>query len=59
MRHSKGLDEGLGGGGNERQGTYHSREHGGEGLLDSPLKARNVDDGAQVQQSILEETREL
>lgn len=49
------LGKGLRGRENVKPGTYHSWEHGGKGLLDSPAQAHDVDDRAQAQQSILEE----
>lgn len=39
------------------QGTYHFGKHSRQGLLDSLLQACNVNDGAQAQQSILEERK--
>lgn len=51
------LGKGLGVRGNVKPGTYHSGEHSGEGLLDSPAQAHDVDDRAQAQQGILEEKK--
>lgn len=41
-----------------RADTYHSGEHGREGILGSLTQARDIDNSTQAQQSILEEKKE-
>lgn len=41
-----------------RADTYHSGEHGREGILGSLTQAGDVDNSTQAQQSILEEKKE-